>query len=116
MQGSEQNVSLSHILNIFKHMEEKMKKNTIEYNNTNPAYDGYFKLGSAATETVHCTIFYWAYSTVRSDEEAVLEMDCYVDKGTLESLKEPEAPAFIEVKNDIETLLIPTNAIVEISY
>ena len=117
MQGTQQIISLEKFLKIFPNMHDKMvNQNIINYNETNPKNDKYFKQKEKAQEAISCSIVLWTYDPNNSEKEITMDMDCYASKEDLESLKGAEPPAFIQVQNDVETLLIPTAAIIEISY
>lgn len=117
MQGTQQLIGLEKLLKIFHNMEDKMaNQNIINYNEMNPKNDKYFKQKEKTQETISCSIVLWTYDPNNSEKEITMDMDCYASKEDLESLKGAESPAFIQVQNDVETLLIPTAAIIEISY
>lgn len=117
MQGTQQLIGLEKLLKIFRNMEDKMaNQNIIDYNEMNPKNDKYFKQKEKAQEVISCSIVLWTYDPNNSEKEITMDMDCYASKEDLESLKGAESPAFIQVQNDVETLLIPTAAIIEISY
>lgn len=117
MQGTQQPMSLEKLLKIFRNMEDKMaNQNIINYNEMNPKNDKYFNRKEKTQEAISCNIVLWTYDPNNSEKEITMDMDCYASKKDLESLKGAESPAFIKVQNDVETLLIPTAAIIEISY